>query len=87
MDRLSVLAAEARTVRSLGRTIRNLGAEAASSLRAIRTVRALGRTVRDGAGSSSSSPRMTVPWERGLMVFRVSRSPGASPDDVESPRN
>jgi hypothetical protein len=43
---------------TLGRTVRNLAAEAGPSLRAVRTVRALGRTVRDGAGSSSS-PRMT----------------------------
>jgi hypothetical protein len=43
---------------ALGRTVRNLAAEVAPSLRAVRTVRALGRTVRDGAGSSSS-PRMT----------------------------
>jgi hypothetical protein len=49
----------------LGRTVRNLAAEAAPSLRAVRTVRslgqtvrALGRMVRDCAGSSSS-PRMT----------------------------
>jgi hypothetical protein len=28
-----------------------------------------------------------VPWGRDLRVLRVSRSPGASPDDVESPRN
>jgi hypothetical protein len=28
-----------------------------------------------------------VPWGRDLTVLRVSRSPGASPDDVESPRN
>jgi hypothetical protein len=28
-----------------------------------------------------------VPWGRDLMVLWVSRSPGASPDDVELPRN
>jgi hypothetical protein len=50
--RLTVLVAGARTVR-------NLAAEAAPSLRAVRTVRALGRMVCDGAGSSSSSSRMT----------------------------
>lgn len=28
-----------------------------------------------------------VSWGRDLRVLQVSRSPGASPDDVESPRN
>jgi hypothetical protein len=52
---------------------------------------ALGRTVHDLAtGSSSSSlleSRSRPMGGKDLKVLRVDRSPGASPDDVESPRN
>jgi hypothetical protein len=49
-SRLAVLAAGARTVR-------NLAAEAASSLRAVRTVQALGRTVRNPTAEAAPSLR------------------------------
>ena len=73
------------------RTVRDLGAGAVSSLRHTGRSAALGRTVRDLAtGSSSSSlleSRSRPLGGKDLKVLRVDRSPGASPDDVESPRN
>jgi hypothetical protein len=53
----------------------------------------------DGPSSGPDGPRWRrvvffssydldlVPWGRDLRVLRVNRSPGASPDYVESPRN
>jgi hypothetical protein len=55
---LAVLATGAQMVRGSERTIRDLAAGAASSLRAVRTVCALGQIVRDGVGSSSSPCRI-----------------------------
>jgi hypothetical protein len=83
-DRLVVPSATARTVR-------DLGAGAVSSLRHTGRSAALGQTVCDLAtGSSSSSlleSRSRSLEGKDLKVPRVDRSPGASPDDVESPRN
>jgi hypothetical protein len=76
---------------ALGRTVRDLGAGAVSSLRHTGRSAALGRTVRNLAiGSSSSSlleSRSRPLGGKDLKVPRVDRSPGASPDDVESPKN
>jgi hypothetical protein len=76
---------------ALGRMVRDLGVGAVSSLHHTGRSATLGRTVRDLAiGSSSSSllESRSRPLERkNLKVLRVDRSPGASPDDVESPRN
>jgi hypothetical protein len=53
----------------------------------------------DGPSSGPDDPRWRrvvffssydldlIPWGRDLRVLRVSRSPGASPDYIESPRN
>jgi hypothetical protein len=60
---------------ALGRTVRNLAAEAAPSLRAVLTVRAMGQTVRAGAGSSSS-PCMTYISFPGGETLGCSRSAG-----------
>jgi hypothetical protein len=71
--------------------VRDLGAGAVSSLRHTGRSAALGRTVRDlVTGSSSSSlleSRSRPLGGKDLKVLRVDRSPGASPNDVESPRN
>jgi hypothetical protein len=76
---------------ALGRMVRDLGAGAMPSLRHTGWSAALGRTVRDLAtGSSSSSlleSRSRPLGGKDLKVLRVDRSPEASPDDVESPRN
>jgi hypothetical protein len=64
---------------ALGQTVRDLTTRATPFLRAV-------RTVRDGAGSSSSHLD-PAPLGRDLRVLWVSRSPGAFPDDVKSPRN
>jgi hypothetical protein len=76
---------------ALGRTVHDLDAGAMNSLRHTGRSAALGRTVRDLAtGSSSSSllkSRSRALGEKDLKVLRVDRSPGASSDDVELPRN
>jgi hypothetical protein len=76
---------------ALGRTVRDLGVGAVSSLRHAGRSAALGRTVRDLAtGSSFSSlleSRSRPLGGKDLKVPRVDRSPGAFPDDVEPPRN
>jgi hypothetical protein len=84
-----VLAAEARTVRdSRPNGLQPGGRSGAFTARSP-----------DGPSSGSYGPRWRrvvffswydldlVPWGRDLRVLRVSRSPGASPDDAESPRN
>jgi hypothetical protein len=86
---LAVLAAGAWTVRGSGPD----GSQPGSRSGAF-TVRSP-----DGPSSRPDGPRLRwvvffssydldlVPWGRDLWVLRVSRSPGASPDDAESPRN
>jgi hypothetical protein len=76
---------------ALGRTVRDLDAGAVPSLRHTGRSAVLGQTVRDLATESSSSSllesRSRPLGGRDLKVLRVDRSLGASPDDVESPRN
>jgi hypothetical protein len=85
--RLVVLAAGARTVRDSGPDDPQPGGRSDAF-----TARSP-----DGPSSGPDGPRWRrvvfssydldlVPWGRDLRVLWVSRSPGASPDDVESPR-
>jgi hypothetical protein len=67
---------------ALGRTVRDMATGASSSLRVV-------WTVRDGVEGRLLllvGPK-SRPWERDLKVLWVSRSPGTSPDNAESPRN
>jgi hypothetical protein len=73
------------------RMVRGLGPDGLRPGRRSGVFPASHRTVRDLAtGSSSSSlleSRSRPLGGKDLKVLRVDRSPGASPDDVESPRN
>jgi hypothetical protein len=87
--RLAVLAAGAQTVRDSG----------PNGLQPGGRIGAFTARSPDGPSSRPDGPRWRrvvffssydldlVPWDRDLRALRVSRSPGASPDDVESPRN
>jgi hypothetical protein len=87
--RLAVLATGARMVRSSGPDGPQPGGRSGAF-----TARSP-----DGPNSRPDGPRWRravffslydldlIPWGRDLRVLRVSRSPGASLDDVESPRN
>jgi hypothetical protein len=87
--RLAVLTAGARTVRASGPDGPQPGGRSG----------AFSARSPDGPSSGPDGPRLRrviffssydldlVPWGRDLRVLRVSRSPGASPDDVESPKN
>jgi hypothetical protein len=89
LGHLAVLAAGARTVRDSRPDGRQPGGRSGAF-----TARSP-----DGLSSGLDGPRWRrvvlfssydldlIPWGRDLRVLRVSRSPGASPDDVESPRN
>jgi hypothetical protein len=88
-SRLSVLAAGVRTVQGSG----------SDGLQPVGRSDAFPARSPDGPSSGSDGPRWRrvvffssydldlVPWGRDHRVLRVSRSPGTSSDDVESPRN
>jgi hypothetical protein len=73
---------------ALGWTVRDLGTEATPSLR--RTELSAHRAGWSTMAQGSLPPRWNldlVHWRRDLRVLRVDMSPGASLDDVESPKN
>jgi hypothetical protein len=94
--RLAVLTAGARTVRASGPDGPQPGGRSGAF-----SARSPDGPISgpDGPSSGPDGPRLRrviffssydldlVPWGRDLRVLRVSRSPGASPDDVESPKN